>query len=452
MDSSYTYRILLMLFIVAVNAFFSGTETALVSVRLSRLRQLADERTVGAQAALSLLSNPERLLSVVQVGLTVCSLALGWVGEETLFSLFASLLGPLLTPATAVVLHGACLALAFAVMTFVHVVLGEVIPKNLALDRADRLALTVAPVMLVFARLIGPFVWTIEHAASSVSRLLGVRGKALSNPHSIEEVRFVLGAMETARNITAFERTSVENVLDLRTLQIREVMVPRNALTMLPVTASFESVLQVFVESRHSRLPVYEGTPDNVLGIVHVKDMLAYCRTRLSLPARLNLLPPFDLRPYVREMPYVPETKSLDQHLEEMRGGHAIVSFVVDEYGTVAGMIAADDVLEQVFGHIHDEFDPLQVKLEISGPFEVEGTIPLRDLETGYGIELPVEAEYETLAGFLLYRLSRIPKAGASVEYGAHTFEVIRMEHNRIAAVRIAPLEARPSDPEDDAG
>src|SRR5664279_4708443 len=186
MDSSFAYRILLMFLIIGVNAFFAGSETALVSVRISRLRQLADEGAVGAQAALSLLARPERLLSVVQVGLTICSLALGWVGEETLFGFFLSFMGPILTPATSVVLHGACLTVAFALMTFVHVVLGEVVPKNLALDRADRLAVLVAPVLLIFYRIIGPFVWAIERTSGWLSRLVGLRHTSFANPHSIE--------------------------------------------------------------------------------------------------------------------------------------------------------------------------------------------------------------------------------------------------------------------------
>ena len=441
MDSNFVYRILLMFLIIGLNAFFAGSETALVSVRLSRLRELAEERAAGAQAALSLLAKPERLLSVVQVGLTVCSLALGWVGEETLFGFFISFTGPILTPATSVVIHGACLTLAFALMTFMHVVLGEVVPKNLAMDRADRLAVLVAPILLIFYRAIGPFVWTIERTAGWISRLAGLRRTAFANPHSIEEIKFILGTTEAAGNLSRFERVSAENMLDLRTLLVREVMVPRDALTMVPVSASYDTVLQTFADSRHSRLPVYEGTRDDILGIVHAKDMLAYARTRNTAAARLRLLPPFDLRHFVREMPFVPETKPLDQHLDEMRVGHAIISFVVDEYGTIAGMISADDVLEQVFGRIRDEFDPREVKLEIAGPLDVEGTLPIRDLETEYGIELPVEPEYETLAGFLLFRLRRIPIAGDNVEYGGRRFEVTRMEANRIAEVHIESLE-----------
>jgi CBS domain containing-hemolysin-like protein len=394
MDAIFAYRILLMFAIIGANAFFSGAEIALVSVRSSRLRQLAAEGAVGAQAALNLRANPERLLSVGQVALTACSLVLGWFGEETLYNFFLSFVGPVLPPATAVLLHGASLVLAFALLTFLHVVLGEVVPKNLALARADHLALLVAPALLVFSRVVGPFVWIIEHTAAAISRLAGLRRTGHGATHSPEEIKFILSASQAAGVLSRFERISVENLLDLRTLAVREVMVPRDALTMVSVDAPYETVLQTFTESRHSRLPVYEGPRDHILGIVHVKDILAYARTRTTAAARLSLLPPFELRRLVRQMPFVPETKPLDQHLDEMRERHAIMSFVVDEYGTIAGMISADDVLEQVFGRIRDEFDPRAVRIEISGPFAVEGTISIRDLETEYGIELPVESEY----------------------------------------------------------
>ena len=445
MDAIVAYRILLMFAIIGVNAFFAGAETALVGVRTSRLRQLAAEKAVGAQAALHLLATPERLLSVGQVALTACSLVLGWFGEETLYNIFRSLLGPAVAPAVAALLHGLALVFAFALMTFLHVVLGEVVPKNLALARADEMALLVAPVLLVFARIIGPFVWIIEHAAAALSRLLGLRLAGHRASHSPEEIRFILGASEAAGTLSKFERTSVENLLDLRTLAVREVMVPRDALIMVSVDAPYETVLQTLTESRHSRLPVYDGARDHILGIVHVKDILAYARTRTTAAARLHLLPPFELRRLIRQMPFVPETKPLDQHLDEMRERHAIVSFVVDEYGTIAGMISADDVLDQVFGRIRDEFDPRAVRIEIGAPFQVEGTIPIRDLETEYGIELPVEAEYETLAGFLLYRLRRIPRAGDSVTFAGRRFEVTRMDANRIVEVLIEPLPETPS-------
>jgi len=447
MDAVVAYRILLMFMIIGVNAFFAGAETALVGVRTSRLRQLAAEKAVGAQAALHLLATPERLLSVGQVALTACSLVLGWFGEQTLYDIFRSLLGPAVAPAPAVaaLLHGLALVFAFALMTFLHVVLGEVVPKNLALARADELALLVAPAMLVFARIIGPFVWIIERAAAALSRLLGLRQAGHRASHSPEEIRFILGASEAAGTLSRFERTSLENLLDLRTLAVREVMVPRDALVMVSLDAPYETVLQTLTESRHSRLPVYDGARDHILGIVHVKDILAYARTRTTAAARLRLLPPFELRRLIRQMPFVPETKPLDQHLDEMRERHAIVSFVVDEYGTIAGMISADDVLDQVFGRIRDEFDPRAVRIEIGAPFQVEGTIPIRDLETEYGIELPVEAEYETLAGFLLYRLRRIPRAGDSVAFAGRRFEVTRMDANRIVEVLIEPLPETPS-------
>lgn len=440
MDPFFAYRLLLMFAIIAANAFFAAAETALVSVRASRLRQLAAEKATGAQAALDLRANPERLLSVGQVALTACSLVLGWVGEETLYQLFANFFGPYVSHSFTLALHAVAVVFAFALMTFLHVVFGEVVPKNLALANASEFARLVAPVMLVCARLLAPFVWTVENSAAYLSRLAGLRRTGHGASHTPDEIRFILGTSQAAGHLTPFERASLDNLLDLRTLAVREVMVPRDALIMVSADATYEAVLQAFTDSRHSRLPVYEGSRDHILGIVHVKDFLAHTRARAAVSARLHMVPPFDLRRMVREMPFVPETKPLDQHLDEMRERHAIVSFVVDEYGTIAGMISADDVLEQVFGRIRDEFDPRAVRIDIGGPFQIEGSIPIRDLETDYGIELPVEAEYETLAGFLLYRLRRIPRAGDSVDYAGHRFQVLKMQANRIAEVKVEPL------------
>jgi CBS domain containing-hemolysin-like protein len=279
----------------------------------------------------------------------------------------------------------------------------------------------------------------IEHTAAMLSRALGVRHSAVTKAHSAEEIRYVVGAAHAAGQLSEFERDALDNLLELRELSVREVMVPRDALTMVASDSTLEEVLRVFTASRHSRLPVYDGTREKVLGIVHVKDSVAYARAQITATARQRKLPRFDLRRLVRPMPFVPETKPLDQHLDELRSEHAIVSFVVDEYGTVTGMISADDALEQVFGRIRDEFDPRVKAVEPGASFEVEGIIPLRDLEIDYGIEVPAEPEYETLAGFLLFQLRRIPKPGDAVEYGGRRYEVLAMEGNRIAEVRIEP-------------
>ncbi len=440
-EPNYGYRLLLMMMIIGINAFFASAETALVSVRPSRLKALAEKGNVGATAALNLLAHPERLLSVVQVGVTLTSLALGWVGEETLFTLIISWLQPVVTPATKVIVHGVSLVLAFALMTFAHVVVGEVVPKNLAIDKADRLSVIVAPALLVFYKLVEPFVWAIERSSSWLSRLIGVRGGEHGAGHSPEELKFVVAAAQSSGQLSAFEQSAITNLLDLQDYAVREVMVPRNKLVMVPVEADIDDVLQQMSTSGYSRLPVYETERERILGMVHVKDVLNYwTQRRLSNTRRVSVRP-FDLKHIVRKVPFVPETKPLHQVLDELRIHHAHVAFVVDEFGTITGFLSMEDVMEQIFGEIEDEFDAAAQR-PVLDPLmvEVEGTILIRDLQIQYGIQLPDDLGFETLAGFLLHCLGRIPRQGDFVEHEGRRFTVLKMDRNRVAEVRIERL------------
>lgn len=442
-DAQYGYRLLLMGAIIAINGFFAAAETALVSVRPSRLRTLAGKGNVGAQAALSLLAHPERLLSVVQVGVTLTSLALGWVGEGTVYQLLFHIFDPLVTPATQLLFSGISIVLAFTLMTFAHVVVGEVVPKNVAIEKADRLSVLVAPVLLVFYRAAEPFVWVIERSSTWLSKRVGVEGGGGAGGHSAEELKFIVSASQSSGHITTFERDAISNLIELQYFAVREVMVPRNSLVMVEVEADIDDVLQVMSESGYSRLPVYDGHRENILGIVHVKDVLAFWTERRQSNLRRRQVRPFDLRQVVRKVPVVPETKALHEVLDELRARHAHVAFVVDEFGTIAGFISMEDVMEQVFGEIEDEFDPMVLKPaleEETGIHEVDGLIPIRDLQTQYKITLPDDLEVETLAGFLFYRLGRIPAEGDSVQHEGRRYTILAMDHNRVARVRIEPL------------
>src|SRR5512138_2800091 len=203
-DGHFGYRVVLLAFIIAVNGFFAAAEVALLSTRKSRLRQLAEAGNVGAQSAMSLLENPERLLSVVQVGVTLASLGLGWAGEESIFNVLAGLLSPLQTPATAGILHGVAFTLSFVLMSYAHVVLGEVVPKNLAIENADRLAIIVSPVLLVFFRVAEPFVLVIEKTAAAISRMAGLTGEPRGGGHSAEELKYIISS--SRRELEEFER------------------------------------------------------------------------------------------------------------------------------------------------------------------------------------------------------------------------------------------------------
>ena len=441
MDEIYFgYRLLLVIVIIGVNAFFASAELSLISARQSRLRELAAAGNVGAQAALNLLGHPERLLATVQVGVTLAGLGLGWAGEDTMYRLFLALLQPVTTAKTQVVLHAASFVVGFLVLTFFMVVLGEVVPKNLGIKKAERYAIVVAPLLLVFHRISEPFIYVLEKSSAAVSRALGLGGEESRTAHSVEELKLIASSVRAAGRMTEFEELSVHHTLDLASVSVREVMVPRNHIVSVSVEASLDHVLRTLTDNQYTRVPVYEDKRENIIGLLHYKDLLPLWQ-RLR-PARMDLpAPPFRLRPLLRKPLVVPESKPLNQMVDEFRRHHAHMAMVVDEFGTITGLVTLEDVFEQIFGEIEDEHDVRRPRLSLeTGVIELEGTANIRDLESQYAIELPTNAGFETLAGFLLFRLGYIPKAGEAIEYDGRRFTILGMDHNRIERVEIEKL------------
>jgi len=327
------------------------------------------------------------LLSVVQVGVTLASLGLGWAGQETIYRFIVSSFQPLLGPSQDQWLHVASFAVGFLLMTFLHVVVGEVVPKNLAIEKADGLAILVAPALLVFARISAPFVFVIERSASGLSRMLGLRGKQRGGGHSSEELKLIVSSARGEGGLPKFEEDVIHRILDLEDLSIREIMVPRNNLVSVSIDSKPEEILRIMRENQYSRVPVYEEKPEHIVGILHYKDLLRF-REELrafepSRPAALK----FRLRSMLRKPPVVPETKPVSQMVEEFRQSRVHMAMVVDEFGTIVGLVTFEDVLEQIFGEIEDEQDlARQVPAAEAVTLDVEGTTSIRDLETQYGI------------------------------------------------------------------
>ena len=442
------FRILLVILLIAINGFFAGAEVALLSVRHSRLRQMAEEGVAGAQAALNLLSNPGRLLSVTQVGVTLASLGLGWAGEDTLFRVLTGFLQPVISPLTAKLLHGFCFALAFLVISYFHVVLGEVVPKNLAIAKADRLAALVAPALLVFYRLSAPFVVTIDRSAAALTRALRLRGSSHAGGHSAEELKLIVSSSRGLGYLPEAQEDMIHRVLDLDDLYVREIMKPRREIVSVSVGASLDDVLKTMVESQHSRLPVWEEKPEQIIGAVFFKDMLRVWHERRILLRTGRTAAPFHLTHIMRKPLIVPETKPLMQMLEEFRQRHSHMAMVVDEFGTVTGLLTVEDVLEQIVGEIEDEFDEkLPAPHAEAHRKNLDGATSILDLASIHGIELPANGGFETIAGYMLFKLGHIPQAGESVQFDGRRFTVTAMDRNRIATVRIDAAPAAGTTP-----
>ena len=444
MTQSYLgFRLILVALLIGLNGFFAAAEVALLTVRGSRLRQLAAEGQSGAQTALNLLANPARLLSVTQVGVTLSSLGLGWAGEETLFRIIQSFFHPDWGPLAGSIIHGASLLVAFLAISYLHVVIGEVVPKNLAIATADRLAVTMAPALLVFYRISIAFVLVIEKSSGAITNMLHIGGPHRSGGHSAEELKLIVTSSRGLGYLPEAQEDMIHRVLDLSEVSVREIMVPRNDIVSVSVEASLDQVLHAMIEHQHSRLPVYEAKPEQIVGLLHYKDLLPVWEERreairLGRPSRV-----FRIRRMLRKHLVVPETKPIGQMLAEFQQGRSHMAMVVDEFGTIAGLLTVEDVLEQIVGPIQDEYDEIgeahpgaQNGAEL-GEVELDGATRIRDLETEYGINIPAEAGFETLAGFLLYRLGYIPHAGEHVEYDGRRYTVLEMERNRISRVRV---------------
>jgi CBS domain containing-hemolysin-like protein len=438
--TSSPIRLFLVVLLIGVNGFFAAAEVSLLSVRHSRLRQMAAEGHAGAQAALNLLANPGRLLSVTQVGVTLASLGLGWAGEDTIYGILVNLLQPVMTPVTVRIFHGISFLLSFLVISYCHVVLGEVVPKNMAISKAGDLAALSAPPLLLFYRVMLPFVVVIERSADAITRVLRAKGGHHGSVHTAEELKLIVSTSRGLGYLPEAHEDMIHRVLDLETISVREVMVPRHDIVSVSAEATLDQILRTMVEQRHSRLPVYEGTPEKIIGVLHYKDLLPVWleRRRAILASRPSRA--FQVRHVMRRHMVVPESKPVSQMLEEFRKGHTHMAMVVDEFGTIAGMVTVENVLEQIVGRIEDEHDEKVDRRAAAAEIELDGATRIRELESEYEIQLPTDAGFETLAGFLLFKLGEIPATGDQVDHEGRRYTVLEMERNRIARVRIEKL------------
>jgi CBS domain containing-hemolysin-like protein len=435
------YRFVILVAVLLLNGFFAAAEVALVSARKSQLRALANEGQAAAQAALNLLANPSRLLSMTQAGVTLASLGLGWAGENSVYHWLLLMFQPWMAHRFDPLWHTVSFGIAFLLISYAHIVLGEVVPKNLAIEKAGKMALLVAPALVAFDRISRPFIFFAERSAAAVSHWIGLRGGHGGGGHSAEELKFIISSSRTEGHLHRFEEDAIQALLELSNYSAREIMVPRNSIVSVSVDASLDHVLRRMREHEYSRLPVYEGDPEHLIGYVHYKDMMRIWEERRMAIARKRVLPPFHLSRVLRKPLLVPETKPLNDLIEEFRVTHTHMAMVVDEFGTIVGLVTLEDALEQIFGEIGDEHDVKRPKLAgETATLELDGATTIRDLDTQYGLELPGDAGFETLAGFLLFQLGYIPRQGETVEYGNRRFAILEMDRNRIARVAIQRL------------
>ena len=433
-------RIIVVVLLVAANAFFVAAEFAMVSLRDTRIQQLIEQRRIGARTVQKIQRHLDEFLPAVQFGVTLASLGLGWVGEGTL----AAILQPWMVniPWGRVYAHGFAATAAFILITYMHVLLGEIVPKSLALQRGERVALAVAGPMDFFMTLSRPFLILMNKSANLVLRGFGSRVMREGGVHSPEELKLIVTASRRVGLLPESQEDMIHNALELANLAVREIMVPRHNIFSLPADMPLEDAMARVVEEQHSRVPVYdpEKGKENIIGLLYSKDLSRLMQMRLaagvSFPenaARLRV------RNIMREVLFVPEAKPVADLLVEFQKRKRHLAIVVDEFGSTSGLVTVEDVLEQLVGEMEDEFDVAQLPAVplTSGSVVLDGSANIRDLEVQYEIELPRDQGFETLAGFVMARLGKIPKGGESLEYQGRRYTVLQMEGRRIARVKI---------------
>ena len=447
-------RLLAVLMLVGVNGFFASAEFALVAVRASRVRQLLERGDARARIVQQLIGQLDRVVSGVQVGITLTSLAIGALGEPVLAQILRPMLDWLPGSRASLVAHGLAIVLAFAFLTVLHVVFGELVPKTISLEHAGRAALLIARPFYWYLTTFRWAVVLLEGFSRKIVRALGVTGLVAGHtvPHSAEELQVQIRQAAERGLLAPGEERVILGALELRQVRVREIMVPRPDVHALAVESGFEETLAAFAESQRSRLPVYESSIDHLLGFVHVRDMVGVVLERerrseknaaeqssFPIPAQ-----EFDLRRLLRPLLIVPENKLAGELLLEMRARRVSLAMVVDEFGSILGLVTLEDVLEQMVGEIHDEFDVVEVPQIVGSGSDMamifDGAIGLRDLETQYEINLPEDPAYATLGGFVLARLGFIPRGGESFDFAGYRFTVLEMERHRVARIKLQRL------------
>jgi CBS domain containing-hemolysin-like protein len=421
---------------VLVNGFFVGAEFALVSVRRPRLETRAATGSRRAQAALRLLSNPTLFISATQLGITIASLALGWIGEPTIAAFLEPVASRIASEGQAgYITHLLAIIVAFAVITFLHIVLGELMPKMFALERAEGLALWAARPLELFAKVFRAPLWVFNRTGATLARLLGLKSSLQhASVYSEDELRHLIDISRESGHLRAEERRLIHRVFEFSDTLVREAMVPRTEIAAISVDCSLQDIRDAFEQHGYSRLPVYDKSLDNVVGFIHSKDLMSF------------LLKPQEFRlEYVLKPPmYIVDTARLEDVLRQMQKAKSHFGFVVDEHGGVEGMITLEDLLEEIVGDISDEHDE-EVNEQINQvdprTYVLDGALAVRDLNRRLKTSLPESEAYTTIGGFLMTKAGHVLQAGETIEYDSLRFHVEKVERRRLLSVRLELLE-----------
>lgn len=440
MDMAQSFwQLLTVAFLILANALFVGAEFAFVSVRRTRIEQLVEEGNASAKLVQRLLADPSRFISSTQLGITLASLGLGWLGEPTLSKLIEPafhMLGAFAGPLS----HTLSIICSFVLITYILIVLGELVPKTLGLHHAERVALLTVWPIEGFYWIFKPFIWVLDGSSSIFLGWFGFRVSKMAHlVHSEEELKMLVQASHEGGVLEADERALLNNAFEFSDKTVDAVMIPRPDMLCVPAAATFEEIVTLAATSHRTRLPVYEGNVDHIVGFVHAKDLL----TRLVKGADVSA------RDLMRPILTVPENKPVADMLKDFRRHHTQVAIVIDEFGGTAGMVTAKDLLEELVGEMSDEFEvagPLFESLP-DGTVTFDGRVQIEEINERFGLDLPSD-DFNTIAGLVFGAIGHTPEVGDEVGIVGRRFRVDATNGRRATQIRMLPTSTAPDSPE----
>lgn len=415
--------LILVLLLVFLNGFFVAAEFAMVKVRGTRIDSLVQQGHRRAGIARRLTTNLDAYLSACQLGITLASLGLGWIGEPTIAKWLEHTFRGSIPES---LLHPIAFAIAFSIITVLHIVLGELMPKSLAIRKSEGVTLMTAWPLHLFYIVMYPGIWLLNGTANRLLRIFGIEPASETEPaHSEEEIRMLVAESNKSGHIDNTELTLVSNVFDFADKTAREIMIPRTEMVCLYADRPFEENMRIVIEEKHTRYPVCEADKDNIIGMVHIKDLL-------------ELRDANDLRRFIRPIMKVPDSLPVSQLMKVLQRKRSYMAVLIDEYGGTAGLVTFEDIIEELVGEVHDEFDEERPAVEMrdADTFSIDGLLLIEDVNRRFELDIDNE-DYDTIGGWMYAQVESPPRVNQKVVYGQYEFTVEETENLRVSRILV---------------
>ncbi|RZK50822.1 MAG: HlyC/CorC family transporter [Pedobacter sp.] len=424
------WRLLLALFLVILNGFFVAAEFAIVKVRASQIEIKAKSGSKVGKMAKNIVHNLDGYLAATQLGITLASLGLGWVGESVMHTIFQRLFQSLNLNLGEAFIHSASTIVAFSLITFMHIVFGELAPKSVAIQRPVGTTLFVSVPLQIFYVVFRPFIWALNGVASIILKPFGINTSGGHDSiHSNEELQYILDQGKESGALEDNEHELIKNVFDFNERVVKNIMVPRTKISGIELDADNNELVERIIAEGYSRLPVYDDVIDKIVGIVHAKDILPLIASQKE----------WNLKDIIRKPYFVPETKKINDLLSELQLKRIQIAIVVDEFGGTAGMVTLEDIVEELVGEIQDEYDEEKPMIEVisENEFVINGDAPVYDVNEYLPHDLPEDEVYDTMGGLVSHAFGRIPEVGESETFYGYIFTILKKTEQNIESIKL---------------